>query len=155
MKFVALLMISAVAADAEPKEVDAGASCKDVKTTKCKATDCCGTVSDIKATTVKVGDATSLFKDNFATVCSTKPTADETKETEDADKKKVPGVGASVIVVKKVDEVKDATSGDVTTAAVVEVKGTFLCNAADADAGAASYMTVGAAAIIAAATLLQ
>ena len=154
MKFVALLMISAVAADDAIKAVATGASCKDAKTTKCAETDCCGTVTDLKDATVKVGAATSLFKDNFATVCSTKPSAEETKETE-VDSKKVAGVGASVIVVAKVDEVKD-DAGAVTTAAVVEVKGTFLCNAAgDADAGAASYMTVGAAAIIAAATLLQ
>lgn len=147
MKFVALLMISAVAADAAPKEVAAGKSCKDAKTTKCAATDCCGTVTDAKDASVKAADgATSLVKGFAATVCSTKPTDDETKDN---------GKGGKFVVVAKADAV--GTEGaDGYKAPVTEVAGTFLCNADAAAAGdAASYMTVGAAAIIAAATLLQ
>ena len=156
MKFVALLLISAVAADAEPKKAAAGETCADPKKAVCADTDCCGTVTDLGADpgTVTVSDASVKFKGIAKTVCMTKPAADTLKETGEGDKKK-PGVGTVVEVVKKVDEA--GTKGeDGYVAPVVKVEGTFLCNAAaDADAGAASYMTVGAAAIIAAATLLQ
>lgn len=154
MKFVALLMISAVAADKVP-EAETGKTCADATKFVCKKDDCCGTVRDkgTEVSTVANGD-TSLFKGIAATVCSKKPTADETKETGEGEAKKA-GVGATVTITAKVDEA--GTKGeDGYVAPVALVEGTFLCNAAaDADAGAASYMTVGAAAIIAAATLLQ
>lgn len=152
MKFVALLMISAVAADKEPAVAKTGDTCADAKAFKCAEADCCGTVSDLDKATVKANEA-AKFKGFAATVCMEKPKEADTKK----DDKGVAGVGSSVVVVDAVAEkAKDDAAGTPKVDEVKEVKGTFLCNAAaDADAGAASYMTVGAAAIIAAATLLQ
>ena len=144
MKFVALLMISAVAADdAKITETAAGTTCADATKTKCMATDCCGTVTDGATPAVKANEAV-LLKGFAATVCAKKPTDDEIK----TDAKGTPFTV----------QVAVEASADGVTPVVVKadlVAGTFLCNAAAEATDAASYMTVGAAAIIAAATLLQ
>ncbi len=93
----------------------------------CVAKSCCGTVTGTGAPST--------------TVCAPAPTDEELK------------TNALGTVYEITAAVPDA-GGD-TTKDVAAVNGTFLCKAADGDAAAASYMTVGAAAIIAAATLLQ
>ena len=159
MKFVALLAVAAVRA-ADPEEAKTGATCADPKAFVCKKTDCCGTVTDkdAKAGVVAISDAAGSNYATFAkTVCLAKPADADTKEKADPNnaEKKIPGVGTAVEVKPAV--VAKAADGDTpAVVAAAAVMGTFLCNASEtADAGAASYMTVGAAAIIAAATLLQ
>ena len=136
MKFVALLLATVSADDAK---ILAGLSCKAEKAV-CAEGLCCGTIKDADKATVLVKDVTA----HFATVCSTKPTDKETDGAAYA----IQAAAAEVVA----DDTKDPKV--VGVAAKVKVDGTFTCNAA-ADADAASYMTVGAAAIIAAATLLQ
>ena len=130
MKFVAALLISTVSAAAVADK----ASCATKGDTCTVTTSCCGTVTGTGAPTTKI--------------CSKKPTATETagavyvitpavKAVTAVAAKAAVGTTAAVVEVKAVT-------------AVVEVKGTFKCAAAGA-----SYMTVGAAALVAAATLLQ
>ena len=143
MKFVAALLISTVSAAAVADK----ASCATAGDTCTVVASCCGTVTGTGAPATKI--------------CSTKPAAAE--EAAGAayvitaavvEVKAVVAVAAvaakaavgatpAVVAVVEVKEVK-------AVAAVAEVKGTFKCAAAGA-----SYMTVGAAALIAAATLLQ
>ena len=139
MKFVALLLAT-VSAD-EAAKILAGADCKAEKAV-CAEGLCCGTIKDAEKATVLVKDVTAFF----ATVCSTKPTADQ----KDGAPYVVQAKADAVTAVAKSEGVEEVKAAD----AKVKVDGTFTCNAA-ADGDAASYMTVGAAAIIAAATLLQ
>lgn len=135
-------MISAVAADeAKAATQVSGKTCADAKAFVCAATDCCGTVTDADKAKVKANE-TGATKGIAATVCAKKPTDDE-----------VTAKGAKFVVVKAAAAVTEPV--DKVADAVDEVAGTFLCNAAAEATDAASYMTVGAAAIIAAATLLQ
>ena len=137
-------MISAVAADeAKAATQVSGKTCADAKAFVCAATDCCGTVTDADKAKVKANE-TGATKGIAATVCAKKPTDDEIK----TDAKGTPFTV----------QVAVEASADGVTPVVVKadlVNGTFLCNAAAEATDAASYMTVGAAAIIAAATLLQ
>jgi hypothetical protein len=93
----------------------------------CVAASCCGTVTGTGAPAT--------------TVCATTPT--EAEITADAK-----GTAYTITAAVAAD-----AAADPVVAAADAVMGTFLCTAAAGDA--ASYMTVGAAAIIAAATLLQ
>merc|ERR1712166_1532805 len=131
MKFVAALLISTVSAAAVADK----ASCATAGDTCTVVASCCGTVTGTGAPATKI--------------CSTKPAAAE----EAAGAAYV--ITAAVVEVKAVVAVaavaaKAAVGATPAVVAVVEVKGTFKCAAAGA-----SYMTVGAAALIAAATLLQ
>ena len=131
MKFIAALLISTVSAAAVADK----ASCATAGDTCTATTSCCGTVTGVGGPSTKI--------------CSVKPTTAEAT------------TGASYIItaaVKAVAAVAAVAKTD-TKAAVVEVKevkvvaevkGTFKCAAAGA-----SYMAVGAAAFVAAATLLQ
>ena len=141
MKFVAALLISTVSAAAVADK----ASCATAGDTCTNTLSCCGTVTGTGAPATKI--------------CSTKPTTaeattgasyvitaavKEVKEVKEVKAVKASGTGATAVKeVKAVAAVKAVK-------AVVEVKGTFKCAAAGA-----SYMTVGAAALVAAATLLQ
>merc|ERR1712071_663128 len=116
----ALLLISAVAAD-KPAEVAAGKSCADAKTTKCAATDCCGTVTDADAAELKANAEGSTVATFAATVCSKKPSDEELKA--EATKK-----GLAFEVRAKADAVGTENT-DGYKAAVTAVSGTFLCNA--------------------------
>ena len=131
MKFVALLLATVSADDVK---IALGLSCKAEKAV-CAEGLCCGTAVDKKDATIKVPA-------HAATVCSTKPTADEKDGAKYVVQAAAPLVAATT----------DPVAAEIPAKLLVE--GTFTCNAA-ADADAASYMTVGAAAIIAAATLLQ
>ena len=76
MKFVALLMISAVTADDAYFPVQASlGTCADAKLFVCGTTDCCGTVTDGATPAVKANEAVAL-KGFAATVCFLKPTDD-------------------------------------------------------------------------------
>merc|ERR1712166_1157063 len=100
------------------------ASCATAGDTCTVVASCCGTVTGTGAPATKI--------------CSTKPAAAEE------------AAGAAYVITAAVVEVKAvvAVAAVAAKAAVGEVKGTFKCAAAGA-----SYMTVGAAALIAAATL--
>ena len=141
MKFIALLLAAVSAA-----EVADGGDCS-VADATCATASCCGTVKDKDGVTDPNKVATLLT--TFATTCAPTPAVADPV---------VPGdytVTAEVAICTAADVTADAVKCPAeTTAVTAAVMGTFTCNAA-ADASAASYMTVGAAAIIAAATLLQ
>ena len=143
MKFIALLLATVSAA-----EVADRGDCSAADAT-CVAASCCGTAKDLDG--VADGDKVATLITFFATVCSTKPAADD-KPADVEIKEKV--AVCDQACVDAAAALTPPVVKAVVTAEVAAVKGTFTCNAA-ADASAASYMTVGAAAIIAAATLLQ
>jgi hypothetical protein len=139
MKFIALLLAAVSAAEVADK-----GDCSAADAT-CIAASCCGTAKD--ADGVADADKVATLITFFATVCSTKPADDATPAAVE--------IKAEVAICTAADVTADAVKCPAETTAVTPaVSGTFTCNAA-ADAAAASYMTVGAAAIIAAATLLQ
>merc|ERR1712127_51342 len=126
LSIMKFLAVLALVSTAATAEVADGGDCS-VKDATCVAASCCGTVTAAKEAK---GPAT--------TVCAKKPTDAEIK----ADAK-----GTVYIITAEVAKTDSA-------AAVPAVTGPFLCTAAAADAAGASYMTVGAAAVIAAAALL-
>ena len=146
MKFIALLIATVADADAAAADkIAINLSCAAEKA-ECAKDLCCGTVTDAEAATLKANDATSAVATFAATVCFTTPTAEQLK-TE--------AKGLAFEVKAKVPAVTGSADSADDKAEVPAVMGTFLCNADAAAGDAASYMTVGAAAIIAAATLLQ
>tara|TARA_B110000503_G_scaffold14041_1_gene19181 strand:- start:456 stop:839 length:384 start_codon:yes stop_codon:yes gene_type:complete len=127
MKFIALLIASASAAAVADK-----ADCSTTAGTTCTVTEsCCGKVTGTGAPTTSIC-FTKTAKDYIITAAVVK----------------VDAKAAVVASAAGVTPVVVAADAVVAVAAVAEVKGTFAC-----DAGA-TYMTVGAA-MIAAAALLQ
>jgi hypothetical protein len=140
MKFIALLLAaSTVSADAA--KIATGASCA-ADGAECDTGLCCGTVKDAEGAATP--NLVAELLTTFATTCFAKPADAATPGAYEIKAAAVACDGANV----------PADCGTVVIVAADAIAGTFTCNAA-ADAAAASYMTVGAAAIIAAATLLQ
>ena len=148
MKFIALLIATANAA-----EVANFADCSAADAT-CAAASCCGTVTGTGGPATKVCAVTPTDAEITASALGTDYIITAAVAMVGT---AMVGTAASADYAVGPPIVGTAASADYVAAsanyaaAVVEVKGTFLC----APASGASYMTVGAAAMVAAAALLQ